>query len=190
MARKARTVPLKIIRLSLDALDPVESRVLRRLTEIGQELRNTIEFEMSQDEVDRYALKRLLVDALVYESNGARSAFTAAGQDPVAAFVSPLNATTPAPAAVVAAQPVVQEAVSSVAPAAPVATPLPVEDVRTQPAPAQQELPQPAAVDENAPPAAQTPANSWQEQLLNESGKPTPSVSPLLQNLSWPGEDD
>lgn len=182
MARKARTVPLKIIRLSLDALDPVESRILRRLDEIGKELRATIEFDMSQDEIDRYALKRLLVDALVYESNGARSAFTAAE---VPAAVVP----SAAPAAVSAVQPVVH---APAAPAAPAAAPAPAAAVQTTSEPIRQDVAAPAAPV--ASEATQTPApaaaGSWQEQLISDSSKATTAVSPLLQSLSWPGEVD
>lgn len=188
MARRARTVPLKVIRISLDPLDPVEARVLRRLDEIGRELVQNIagEFEMSQDEIDRYALKRLLADALVYESNGARSVFASEGQGAVVTG-QPATLAAAAPAAV---QPVMQEVAPAVAPAEPVTTP-PAVEVQPQPEVARQDaiapVPEPQA--ETAQPAAQAPAGSWQEQLINESSKPG-GVSPLLQGLSWPGEDD
>lgn len=180
MARKARTVPLKIIRLSLDALDPVESRILRRLDEIGKELRATIEFDMSQDEIDRYALKRLLVDALVYESNGARSAFTAAE---VPAAVAP----SAAPAAVATIQPVVH---APATPAAPVAAP--AAAVQTTSEPIRQDVAAPAApvASETTQTPAPAAAGSWQEQLISDSSKAATAVSPLLQSLSWPGEVD
>ena len=188
MARRARTVPLKVIRISLDPLDPVEARVLRRLDEIGRELVQNIagEFEMSQDEIDRYALKRLLADALVYESNGARSVFASEGQGAVVTG-QPATLAAAAPAAV---QPVMQEVAPAVAPAEPVTTP-PAVEVQPQPEVARQDAiaPAPEPQAETAQPAAQAPAGSWQEQLINESSKPG-GVSPLLQGLSWPGEDD
>ncbi len=204
MARKARTVPLKILRFSLDPLEPVESRILRRIEEIGQELRSTIDFEMTQEEVDRFALKRLLADALVYEASGARSAFTAAGHPPAAVPVSAVAPSVAALAAPVVAQPapvvqpVEQEPIVAAAPAVPVVQPPPAEAVQDQPEPVRQELPQPVeqGAGQTVQPAAQAPvsqapAGSWQEQLISESSaKPAGQVSTLLQGLSWPGEDD
>lgn len=188
MARKARPVPLKIIRFSLDPMEPVEARILRRIKEIGDQLRSEIDFDMTQDEIDRYALKSLLADNLMYEASGARSAFSSAGVAPAVA-VAPVAA--PAPAPVQAAQepvpsadaPAQQAPIQPVAPAVAEAQPqAPVEREETNPIQTETAAPAtPPAQDESA-------GASWQAKLVSDGDKPS-GVSSLLQGLSWAGED-
>ena len=178
MSRAKRSMKRRQFRFSLDPMDPVEGEALRQIDEIADQAKEMFGENISQDEADRYAFKRILLGLLKDR---------------------PVELTAPARSAVVAIAPASLSAPAAVPPTP--AAPQP-EAARTpveQP-PKVQEVPVEAvgkegdqeegAVDGSQTSSAATetsassPEPSWHEQLLNsEAAKP---VSPL-NNLVWAG---
>jgi len=164
-------------RFSLDPMDPVEGEALRQIDEIADQAKEMFGENISQDEADRYAFKRILLGLLkdrpVELTAPARSA-------PVAIAPATLSAPAAVPPTPAAPQP---EAART-----PVEQPPKVQEVVE--AVGKEGDQEEGTVDGSQTSSATTetsassPEPSWHEQLLSsEAAKP---ASPL-NNLVWAG---
>ncbi|WAT32097.1 hypothetical protein [Pseudomonas sp. GXZC] len=177
MARAKRSLKRRQFRFSLDPMDPVEGEALRLIDKIAEEAKELFE-EISDDEADRYAFKRVLLGLLK--------------ERPVELQMHPrsVHEDLPAPAAATPA------AGPSHAPAA--ATPTPVREAPIAPKAADVSptaLPQ--ALEDDKPRAdgpVETPRSietaskqpSWQEQLIGSAPPAEKGVRhPMASSLAW-----
>lgn len=180
MARAKRSLKRRQFRFSLDPMDPVEGEALRLIDKIAEEAKELFE-EISEDEADRYAFKRVLLGLLK--------------ERPVELQMPPrpVQEATPAPAARPAPAP---------APAEIIPAPVHVREtpISQQAADISQPLnPQAVAVDVDQPQTIEPvePARSnetassqpsWQEQLIGSApvGQAEKGVRhPLASSLAW-----
>ena len=178
MSRAKRSMKRRQFRFSLDPMDPVEGEALRQIDEIADQAKEMFGENISQDEADRYAFKRILLGLL---KDRPAELTTPARSAPVA--VAP--ASISAPAALVSTPAVPQ----------PEAARTPVEQVqKSQEAPVEAvgkegdqedgEVDGDQASSTATETNASLPEPSWHEQLIsNEAAKP---ASPL-NNLVWAG---
>lgn len=185
MARAKRSLKRRQFRFSLDPMDPVEGEALRLIDKIAEEAKELFE-EISEDEADRYAFKRVLLGLL-------KSRPVELQMNP-----RPIQEATPAPAALVLS--------ASISPAPAPATNIPAAlhdrdtHIPQQSADISQPLtPQAVAVEVGQPqtsePEEPSRSNetadsqpSWQEQLIGSA--PVASTGkgvrhPLASSLAW-----
>ncbi|EPQ6932522.1 hypothetical protein ACUVZD_000165 [Pseudomonas aeruginosa] len=178
MSRAKRSLKRRQFRFSLDPMDPVEGEALRQIDEIADQAKEMFGENISQDEADRYAFKRILLGLLkdrpVELTTPARSA-------PVA--ITPAPPSAPAAAAPTPAAPQPEAART------PVEQPPKVQEAPVEAGGEEGVQKEGAADGSQTSPAATeasafSPEPSWHEQLLNSgAGKP---ASPLT-NLVWAG---
>lgn len=167
MARKTRTTARRVFRLTLDPLDPLEGMALQRMDEIGAELRQRLTVDPTPEEVERYALKRLILEALA-----PRQASPAPPAEAFPRAEAPRRTLEDAPQA--GPSSVAQER----APESQVAdSPTTADPINT-----------PTETSENPGKRLSQPG-SWQEELVKEPPS-APAVSPLLRNLSWDDHEE
>lgn len=177
MARAKRSLKRRQFRFSLDPMDPVEGEALRLIDKIAEEVKELFE-EISEDEADRYAFKRVLLGLLK--------------ERPVELQMHPrpVQEATPAPAALTPAP----------GPSSAAIIPAPVHVRETHIADISQPLtPQAVAVEVDQPQTSEPvkPARSnetassqpsWQEQLIG-SAPVAPAEKgvrhPLASSLVW-----
>ena len=170
MSRAKRSMKRRQFRFSLDPMDPVEGEALRQIDEIAEEAKEMFG-EISQEEADRYAFKRILL-GLLKDRPVELSVTTRVAHVPASAPATPAPAAVPQPEA----QPV--------PPSQPLAAP-------EKPSVAADEGEQGTASNGSQTTGGAAPAitpdipePSWHEQLINpEAAKAVPS----LNNLVWAG---
>jgi hypothetical protein len=64
MSRVRRSLQRRQFRLSLDPLDPVEGEALKRIDTMVEEAKDLLGTDITQEEAERFAFKRLLLDLL------------------------------------------------------------------------------------------------------------------------------
>lgn len=170
MSRAKRSMKRRQFRFSLDPMDPVEGEALRQIDEIAEQAKEMFG-EISQEEADRYAFKRILL-GLLKDRPVELSVTTRPALAPVSTSVTPAPAAVPQPEAqpVPAAQPLA-------APEKPSVTAAEGEQGATSNG---------SQTVGGAAPAitSEIPEPTWHEQLIKpEAGK---AASPL-NNLVWAG---
>lgn len=183
MARAKRSLKRRQFRFSLDPMDPVEGEALRLIDKIAEEAKELFE-EISEDEADRYAFKRVLL-GLLKERPVELQMHPRPVQEatPAPAAVAPAAGPSPAPAAIIPAPvhvretPISQQAADISQPLTPQAVAVEVDQPQTS------EPVEPARSHETA-----STQPSWQEQLIG-SAPVAPAEKgvrhPLASSLAW-----
>lgn len=176
MARAKRSLKRRQFRFSLDPMDPVEGEALRLIDKIAEEAKELFE-EISEDEADRYAFKRVLLGLLKE-----RPVELQMHPRPVQE-ATPAPVARPAPAEIIPAPvhvretPISQQAADISQPLKPQAVAVEVDQPHTS------ESAKPARSNESA-----SSQPSWQEQLIGSApvGQAEKGVRhPLASSLAW-----
>lgn len=175
MARAKRSLKRRQFRFSLDPMDPVEGEALRLIDKIAEEAKELFE-EISEDEADRYAFKRVLLGLLK--------------ERPVELQMPPRPAQDPPPAPAAGPSPTIGSILPTSEPVREIHNERPAEDVSPAPQvvvdveqPQKSEPVEPARSTEAVPNQP-----SWQEQLISSVGTSPAEKTvrhPLASNLVW-----
>ncbi|AVX92944.1 hypothetical protein PkP19E3_32760 (plasmid) [Pseudomonas koreensis] len=183
MARAKRSLKRRQFRFSLDPMDPVEGEALRLIDKIAEEAKELFE-EISEDEADRYAFKRVLL-GLLKERPVELQMHPRPVQEatPAPAVLAPAAGPSPAPATVTPATVPVREThvAEQAADVAPTLIPQAVAVEVGQP-----QTSEPVEPVRSNDTASSQP--SWQEQLIG-SAPVAPAEKgvrhPLASSLAW-----
>jgi len=181
MARAKRSLKRRQFRFSLDPMDPVEGEALRLIDKIAEEAKELFE-EISEDEADRYAFKRVLL-GLLKERPVELQMHPRSVQEATPAPVVSTPAASPAPAAIpLAPVPVIETHIAQQA--ADISQPLKPQAVAVEvDQPQTSEPVEPARPNETA-----SSQPSWQEQLIGSATVAPVEKGvrhPLASSLAW-----
>lgn len=178
MARAKRSLKRRQFRFSLDPMDPVEGEALRLIDKIAEEAKELFE-EISEDEADRYAFKRVLL-GLLKERPVELQMHPRPVQE---ATPAPAARPAPAPAEIIPAPVHVRETHMSQQ-AADISQPLNPQAVAVEvDQPHTSESVEPARSNESA-----SSQPSWQEQLIGSAPVSQAEKGvrhPLASRLAW-----